>query len=145
MLAPNVAGNGPAFSAYSTTNQSISASTWTKVVLQGEEYDTASAFDSTTNYRFQPAVAGYYQFNASLLMNSGGGNYSGVGFNKTGSQFKYSYTSNNSGLSSSLSALIYLNGSTDYVEMYAFNSVGTNTLFGSSQWTFFQGFLVRAA
>lgn len=143
-LAANVAGNGPAFSAYPNATQTISASTWTKIALQSKEFDTASAFDNTTNYRFQPAVAGYYQCSGAVLFNNGSGNYSGIGFNRTGSQFKYSYTQNNLGLSSSLSALIYLNGSTDYVEMYAFNAVGSNLVVASSLWTYFQASLARA-
>ena len=36
----------------------------TKIVFNAKEFDTANAFDSTTNYRFTPQVAGYYQFNS---------------------------------------------------------------------------------
>ena len=57
---------GPAFSAYSNAAQSITTSTLTKVVFQLEEFDTASAFDNTTNYRFTPQVAGYYQVVGSM-------------------------------------------------------------------------------
>ena len=57
-LAANVAGNGPAFSAYQSTLQSFSSNTVTKVLFQTEEYDTNSNFASS---RFTPTVAGYYQ------------------------------------------------------------------------------------
>ena len=50
--------NAPAFSAYRLTDQSVTGSTWTKVQLGTEEFDTANAFDSSTNYRFTPQVAG---------------------------------------------------------------------------------------
>ena len=41
----------PAFSAYSTTNQSISSATNTKVQFNLKSFDTANCYD-TTNYRF---------------------------------------------------------------------------------------------
>jgi hypothetical protein len=144
-LAANVAGNGPAFSAYLGTNQSISAGTWTKVQINTKEFDTASAFDNTTNYRFQPTVAGYYQVNGQLLLNNSSANYGGVGFNKTGSQHKYVYISNAYGTSAALSALIYLNGTTDYLEMYGFVSAAANTIFAGILWTSFSASFVRAA
>ena len=62
-----VSGNMPAFSAYSNANQSITAGVTTKVALQLEVFDTANAFD-TTNYRFTPQVAGYYQVNAQAYL-----------------------------------------------------------------------------
>ena len=64
------ASGGPAFSAYQSSSQGLSASTWTKIEFQTEEFDTASAFDSTTNYRFTPLTAGYYQFNAAVYSGS---------------------------------------------------------------------------
>jgi hypothetical protein len=61
-----VSSNQPAFSVSLSGTQNITTSTWTKVNLNVEEFDTASCFDSTTNYRFTPNVAGYYQINGSL-------------------------------------------------------------------------------
>lgn len=144
-LAANVAGNGPAFSAYLGTSQNISAGTWTKVQINTKEFDTASSYDNTTNYRFQPTVAGYYQVNVQLLLNNSSANYGGVGINKTGSQYKYVYISNAYGTSAATSALIYLNGSTDYLEMYGFVSAAANVIYNGSLWTSFQASLVRAA
>ncbi len=45
-------GNTPAFSAYDGGADSVSTATWTKGQFSGEHYDTHSAFDSSTNYRF---------------------------------------------------------------------------------------------
>lgn len=56
----------PAFRAYTTSSQTITSGTFTKVALQAKSFDSTSAFDSTTNYRFQPTVAGYYQTNGSI-------------------------------------------------------------------------------
>jgi len=42
--------------------------------------------------------------------------------------------------------MIYLNGSTDYVEIYAFQATGSTVTISASQGqTFFQAFLARAA
>jgi len=44
--------NTPAFSAFLTSSQTLTTNTWTKLSLSDEQWDTNSAFDSTTNYRF---------------------------------------------------------------------------------------------
>ena len=44
--------NTPAFSAFLTDSQTLTTNTWTKLSLDDEQWDTNSAFDSTTNYRF---------------------------------------------------------------------------------------------
>jgi hypothetical protein len=58
----------------------ITSNTFTKVQINTEEFDTNSNFDSTTNYRFTPTVAGYYQVNGSV------NNYSSTYANKSVAQ-----------------------------------------------------------
>lgn len=150
-LADGVAGEGPAFSVYRNTDQSVSSGVTTKVALNAEEFDTASAFDSSTNYRFQPSVAGYYMLTAHI-----GGAASSSGtilvpyIYKNGSAYKQGHSyippSGSSSMNCSITALVYLNGSTDYVELWANNTgSGTNTITGGASTTWFQGALVRAA
>ena len=62
-LAANVAGNGPAFSAFGGGSVSLTNAVLTKVVFGSALFDTASAFSSST---FNPKVAGYYQVNGSV-------------------------------------------------------------------------------
>ena len=76
---------GPAFFAYRTSTQSVTAGVTTKVQLNGELFDTHGCFDSTTNYRFTPTVAGYYQFNATLGIFGNNGSQSNVEIRKNGS------------------------------------------------------------
>jgi hypothetical protein len=147
-LAANVAGNGPAFSAYQSVAQTLISSTFTKIQLQAEEFDTASCFDSTTNYRFTPTVAGYYQVTGGVGCNVA----SGAGIAevwKNGLAHKRgAATGALAGASShvTVSALVYLNGSTDYIELYGYQSSGGNgaTWTGTS-YNYFQAFLARAA
>ena len=144
-LAANVAGNGPAFSAYLNSNQSISASTWTKVQCTIEEFDTNSNYDNATNYRFTPTVAGYYQVSGTVDASASAAyTQGGVSLYKNGSIFKRGSFAN-IGSQSTISSLIYLNGSTDYVELYAFIA-GTSVAIQSGQANaFFQAAMIRSA
>jgi len=145
----NVAIDGPAFSAYVNNNQNITASTFTKIQLNAKLFDTASAFDAVTNYRFQPTVAGYYQFSGNLYFSSTVSVTTAyIIAYKNGSSA--SYGSNNSAtnttMMSSFASLIYLNGSTDYVELYTYvTGAGTITTISGSSLSYLAGCLARAA
>lgn len=136
-------GQGPAFSAWQSSAQNLASSTVTKLQFQTEEWDTANCFDNTTNYRFTPNVAGYYQVNGSLRANTSF-NTMQVALYKNGSNYKEgNYVQTNMG-QSTVSCLVYLNGTTDFIELYGFFSTGQNCSNQSSQ-TYFQAALVRGA
>jgi hypothetical protein len=139
-----VSGNQPAFSAYPSTGQSYSQSTWTKVTLGTEAFDTNNNFASST---FTPTVAGYYQINATANPQGTGMSQGGVSIYKNGSAYQYFsiLSATVSGSTYTSSSLIYMNGSTDYVEMYVFSN-GTSPSIGSAQSNVqFNGCLVRTA
>jgi hypothetical protein len=139
---------GPAFSAYGTALQSASNSTFTKIAYNTEEFDTASCYDSTTNFRFTPLVAGYYQFNATIGSSNNATGFVGLSFYKNNSRFKDGtfVTNGNNGPICSGSALIFLNGSTDYVEVFGFQNSGGSLNIGSASVSFaFSGALERVA
>lgn len=148
MLGTNVAGNGPAFSAYQNASQTIANVTWTKIQCSTEEFDIASCYDNVTNYRFTPNVAGYYQVNINCSMNTGAGTQLSTIY-KNGAEFKRGQRiSNGAGaLGTSGSALIYFNGTTDYVEMYVYQDSGSSTTLnaGNVALNYFQASLVRSA
>ena len=146
-LGTNVVGNGPAFSAYSNANQSITAATATKVSLQLEVFDTNSNFASS---RFTPTVAGYYQVNAAIYFAGSTIQYGLARIYKNGSvyqsgQFFY-VAAGTSDTMANVSSIVSLNGSTDYIELYGNQSGGTSTIMvaGSSQ-TYFNACLIRSA
>ena len=62
--------NTPAFSAYLSSNQSISTASFTKIQFDTETYDTDGTYDNSTNYRFTPGVAGKYLIFANMYLNS---------------------------------------------------------------------------
>lgn len=147
VTTPKLTG-GPAFSAFRTTNQTITNSVGTKVQLTGEAFDTANCFDSTTNYRFTPNVAGYYNFNFSVSTNSSTNQTNAILSSvwKNGGQLVVgSYTYSSSAYvdgRSSGSVLTYMNGSTDYLELYIF-VIGSGTL--NVNGANLDGFLARPA
>lgn len=143
-------GGTPAFSVYQGTQQSVTSNVHTKVAFTVENFDTANCFDSTTNYRFTPTIAGYYQINLIVF--------------GTGNTMAYSYTSiykNGTGYSTTLTApqggtnatgvntsLIYMNGSTDYIEGYGLVSALSGAVLGNggnSTFVMMSGYLVRSA
>ena len=144
----NVVTDAPAFSVYMSSNQSISTATYTKVQLDTKEYDTNNNFDNTTNYRFTPTVAGYYQFNGALR-NDASTTPTRVFINiyKNGALYKRGVDLTISGgFQVTISTLVYLNGTTDYVELYAY-LVAATPVVGTSdaRFTYLNGFLARAA
>lgn len=142
-----VAGTGPAFSAVSAGGQVISSGTYTKIQFTSEEFDTNNNFDTST-YRFTPTVAGYYQCSGAMGFYTPGTVTPNIlVFYKNGSAYKngaYLNTNPNGGVVNG-SILVYLNGSTDYMELYGYvASTGTITIQANPQ-TYFQASLVRAA
>ena len=143
-----VSGNMPAFAVYNSAYASIANATYTKLAFNTKIFDTATAFDSTTNYRFQPTVAGYYQINVTITAGTSatGGLYTAIF--KNGSI----YTQGNVlplnasiNINPVINQLMYLNG-TDYIEIYAYQNSGTSLNIGSNGTNqIFSGSLVRAA
>lgn len=144
-LAANVVGNGPAFSAYANAIQTLTSTVWTKVNINTEEFDTNNNFD-TSNYRFTPTVAGYYQLTGSVFVNTTT-TYTELAIYKNSVAVKYGPEAvvSTTGLVTAINCLVYLNGTTDYVELWVAASGTTPTMPISSTTTFFQGYLVRSS
>lgn len=141
-LGTNVAGNGPAFYIYAGSSTSLPSATYTKVLFDTVSFNTAGSM--VANSRFTPTVAGYYQVNASAYYFSAAESF--LQFYVNGVQ-SIRGTDHNSGVYSRyINAMVYLNGSGDYLEIYAYQATGsTVTISPSSAQTFFQAFLARAA
>ena len=135
--------NGPAFRAYpSSTQSALSAGVETKILLGTEDFDTNNNFASS---RFTPTVAGYYQINAAAQVN-GTTTFLNVIIYKNGSAYRYG-TYINTTLNNPVSVVsdvVYCNGSTDYIEMYANTGTSLSPIAASAN-TSFSGSLVRGA
>lgn len=143
--ASTFAGTGPAFSAYQSSAQTLSSTTNTKIQFQTKEFDTNTNYDATTNYRFTPTVAGYYQVSGGFQVASTATGGS-IAIYKNGGGFKSGAGNPNATTSNQwqVSALVYLNGSTDYVELYGYVTTG-QALVANPQFTYFQAFMARSA
>ena len=144
-LASGVAGTGPAFSAYRSGDQSVTSGVYTKIAFNAETFDTASCFDSTTNYRFTPNIAGYYQLNCTVSHNGTSVSSAVPAVYKNGSIYQYGPYIQATNANSSISTMLYLNGTTDYVEIYAYQTGSVAAWSGNTYSTWFNGHLVRAA
>jgi len=148
-----VSGNMPAFSAYAGSSQSLTNLTLTKIQFNTEEFDTNSNYDNATNYRFTPTVAGYYQISMTAGVATTGSSVANTQLTgciyKNGSIFKFggqTLLNNTYDMLCTVSTLIYLNGSTDYVEGYLRQISGGSLGTAAGQSTcYFTGVLVRAA
>jgi hypothetical protein len=148
-----LAVNGPAFRAKKTTNSNITSSTFVKLTFDATDFNVGSCYDTSTS-RFTPTVAGYYNITAAigtengttisriiiLLYKNGGaiGNYL--------QDIQWASGNAAQGYVSGGSDLIYLNGTSDYIEVYAYLawSGGTQGISQATN-TRFSGFLVRSA
>jgi len=142
-LAANVAGTGPVFRARQSSAQTLAVSAGAaKVNLQSEDIDTASCFDTSTS-RFTPNVAGYYHLYGQFRINNAGIVVQ-ARIHKNGSLATAGVGANAN--TSSVSDLIFMNGTTDYVELFAFHAGSVSqTITALGIDTFFTGHLARAA
>ena len=122
---------GPMCRAYRTTStQTLSHGAWTKLQLNATAIDTESDFDTSTNYRYTPSVAGYYLFNLSGALTTFVDQTSvGVAIFKNGSlAFENVLQCSGTGnMFPQVTTVESMNGTTDYVEMYMYNGTGGNS------------------
>jgi hypothetical protein len=140
---------GPAFYASRVgVPQSPSSSTWTKIVFNSESFDTANCFTSST---FTPTVAGYYLVSGCITLGANSGTISNaiVSIYKNGASSQLARPSvggsNFTTAAPTVTGIIYMNGSTDYLELYGYIT-GTSPYFDyGDNYTYFQASLIRSA
>jgi hypothetical protein len=143
--APAAGSAAVKFRAYRSASYNFANAAYTKVQLNAESFDSDGYFDSTTNYRFTPLVAGYYFF--AWLVHGGNTNQgvaSQLRVNGASVAEGTYYARDGTTGRSAGSEFVYLNGSTDYVELYGYiSSAGTPSLVGGATETKLVGFLVH--
>ena len=144
--------NNPIFSVARSGAFSIASNVNTRVPYNSVDFDTNSGWNNTS-YQYKPTVAGYYQFTWGVLINAltAGGTqefFSAIykngttytwGIDLTPSTVHYSFTSG--------SCILYLNGSTDYVEIYVYQNSGAAANIEPSAGAFpmrFTGYMLRS-
>ena len=128
--------NYPAFEAYqSATQTGVSDAVWTKMTMNTETFDTDGNYDNSSNYRFTPTTAGRY-----FVYVMGGCfsdtnyklNVANIAIYKNGSYFRATNITVNGAdilneATTTTTAIIDMNGSSDYLEAYARVNVTTGT------------------
>lgn len=141
MLAAGVAGNGPIFEAHASADQAVSVNTWTLVVLNTVVADSSSRFNNTAAtvngipaYSFMPNVAGWYLVSARIRA---AGTLSLLELYKNGTVYtRITEYGAGGGTSHTGTCIVYLNGTTDYISLYAYTNTsplqtaGNGALYG---------------
>lgn len=145
-------GNSPYFAVYRNGTQTgVSGNTWTDIVHNAEDVDSDNAFDTSTG-RFTPQTAGYYQFNLTAMARDFGGSST-----QSLQQIMYGIFKNTetdprctnfidldqdrvTRFVPTVSTIIHLNGSTDYVVTKVYIAGNSGSVHGERQYTNFSGF-----
>lgn len=136
--------SGPTFMVKLNANQTgISSGVFTKVNFNTELWDTDNCFDSSTNYRFTPTKAGYYQLNVTV---AGRVAAADINIYKNGSNYAWLQATEGDGYAGGGSMIVYFNGSTDYVEVYGRQTGTSLQYYGETATliTFFSGVWIRS-
>jgi hypothetical protein len=148
--------DGPAFSAYLSTAQTVTGGVVTQIQLDTETFDTASCYNNTGStvggipaYSFLPNVAGYYQVNLIVGGTAGTSiSYAGGHIVKNGTSYTRVIVPGFSSASadSSNSVVIYMNGTTDYLSFSGqVNGTGTIQVANTQLRTTASAALIRGA
>jgi hypothetical protein len=144
---PAASGSLPTFSAYkNASTQTFSVSTYTKITFDVENWDDPGCFASST---FTPTSAGYYLItSAAFHQQVGNGDFTLLVY-KNGSNWQRLYISNptSAGVArmDTGSTLVYCNGTTDYIEIYARGDLGGNvSIIEGATLTYFSAIGIRA-
>jgi hypothetical protein len=124
----------------------LTQNAFTKVTFDVELFDTNNNFASS---RFSPTAAGYYQLNYSVnYLGNATPNYGVISCYKNGAEYSRSTAvTGTSVYNLAGSTLVYLNGTTDYVEVFVYVNQASISSYGanSSSQTFFSGTMIRGA
>ena len=127
-LASNMT-NAPAFEAHLSSSQTLTDETLTKIQFDNEIFDTDNAYDNSTNYRFTPQVSGKYFVYGDINIDPAGTSqliHAHIDIYKNGSAIRMHEVNFNTNYARrfnvSIGCVIDMNGSSDYLEIFAFGN-----------------------
>ena len=135
----------PILRARKNANQTVTLNVLTKITWEITDYDTTSDFDSTTNYRWTPSVSGYYWVYTKCRLNdSTVSAIYDLSIQKNGSTISSFSANQDRFTSNSVGRVIYMNGTTDYLEVYLYQNATHDVRSGQAD-TSFEGHLIQQA
>ena len=136
----------PAFRVHkNNATQSATVNTWTKITWDTASYEQDCSFDFT-NSKIIPPVAGYYLITSGIAMGATGTNQLALNIYKNGSAdttISNRYLAE--GASANGSQVVYVNGTSDYLEIYGYvGGSSGGSFYPSLSNSYFSGTLLRA-
>ncbi|MBX2996596.1 MAG: hypothetical protein KF681_17390, partial [Bdellovibrionaceae bacterium] len=129
--------SSPAFYVHKNgVDQTVASSTYVKLTFGTKLFDQTNAWSSD---RFTPTVAGRYTFSLNVYCPNASTHCHPLIY-KNGSPYAGNVGAGSGNVGNSVSAIVDMNGTTDYVEAYVYD-YGT-TIHGAQQWTNFSGALL---
>lgn len=142
-----VSGNMPTFRAVSNITQSLTVNVTTKATCYTTvQWDTASCYNSSTN-RYTPNVAGYYEVKAGIQYGALSAQPY-IYIYKNGSVYtRYNLIAASGYGNPFITGLVYMNGSTDYLEVYLESDAGSGSAgtSGDNAYCYFSAAMIRGA
>lgn len=133
--------NSPTFSAVSTAATNLVVGSDVKMAYQAEEWDSGNCYDTALS-RFQPKQAGYYYIYANAILATTATRMY-IYLHKNGLRVRTGVSASEAQFSGAVGAVVYMNGTSDYVEVFASAAVAQAA--GGNSQTVFQAHLARAA
>ena len=138
--------NTPSFMAKQTGTQNISSATWTKVQFNSEVFDTDGTFDSSSNFRWTPGVAGkYFMYLGVTIDDLDDGKRLFTKVYKNGSGVAESLTLSSSGVTEKTSnntSFIDIADADDYYEGWVYHNIGSAEELRTDYQTIFMGYKI---
>jgi len=149
----NTITSAPAFRAKKTASQNITGATFTKLTFDTADFNVGNCYDTSTS-RFTPTVAGYYNISAGIGTEGPGSTISriiimlyknGASSGSYLNDIQWASGSTSQGYVFNGSDLTYLNGTSDYIEVYTYIGWSGNQAIAGLGNTRFSAFLARSA
>lgn len=114
----------------------LTNSVFTLVPFNSVVFDNAGWY-STSTFRYTPLTAGYYDVTTTVAINLGGIGVAVLSIYKNGAEdTRGSYIGGQTGyINVTAAGLIFMNGSTDYLDMRAYVNANSSTLVAGNQQT----------
>jgi len=126
------------FRATGTSSQLFADNTFQKQTMSTEHFDIHGVYDAGTNYRHQPNVAGVYRYRTGVAASVAGSHYLIAALFKNGSEHTRQQITTSAGFQIvQHTDLVYMNGTTDYMESYGHQNSGGNLNLDNSYSPFF--------
>jgi hypothetical protein len=141
---------GPAFSASLSANQAVANGAATIIIYDSEDFDTDNTYNNSTGV-FTPTVSGYYQISFGALVDANGSTltsatailYKNGSLYFRGAQANVGAAAVLTDFDSTGSVLVFMNGTTDFVDIRSFSSVsaGAPRILGANGGRFTAAFI----